>query len=578
MSIILGLNCNHADSSACLIKNGELLIAIEEERINRVKHWAGLPIKSIEECLKYKNIKIEEITDISINTNPLSNIKEKITYFLKNYLLGKKKYEIVKRVKKKLDLKKDINNYFRPSHLNKNIKIHYVDHHLSHIASAYYPSNFDDAVGLSIDGFGDFASVCIAKCDKDKIKIIKKYLFPHSLGVFYESFTQLIGFKNYGDEYKMMGLSSLGEPIFYDKILKNVFFDNDQIKLNLDYFKHTDKNFRYNFQGKPNQNNLYSEKLEKLLNVKNLNTDYIDDIHKNIASSVQKIFEVKLLEICYDIRKLNLSKNLVYAGGCALNSLANKRLYENNLFDKIYIPYSPGDGGGCIGAALFTQNKIDVNKDLKNLYSPYVGISYNDTSIENTIKKEKKLDSFKIEYFKKKEDLNNILAKHIYENKIVGYFNGKMEFGSRALGNRSIIANPCNPNIKNILNDKIKRRENFRPFAPSIIFEKKNEWFETSKENPYMSAVENIKIEKRKIVPAVTHVDGTGRVQTVTKSLNSDFYDLINKFDEISNVPILLNTSFNENEPIVMSPKNAIDCFLRTKMDILVLNNFLIIR
>ena len=275
MSIILGLNCNHADSSACIIKNGELLIAIEEERINRVKHWAGLPIKSIEECLKYTNIKIEEITDISINTNPMSNIKEKIIYFLKNYLLGKKKYEIAKRIKKKLDLKKDINNYFKPSCLNKNIKIHYIDHHLSHIASAYFPSNFDDAVGLSIDGFGDFASVCIAKCNKDKIKIIKKYLFPHSLGVFYESFTQLIGFKNYGDEYKMMGLSSYGKPEYYDLILNNVFKRSKKIELNLKYFKHTNKNFSYKFEGQPNQNDLYNLELEKLLNIKDLKARWL---------------------------------------------------------------------------------------------------------------------------------------------------------------------------------------------------------------------------------------------------------------------------------------------------------------
>ena len=228
MSIILGLNCNHADSSACIIRNGELLFAIEEERINRIKHWAGLPINSIKECLKFTKIEINEITDIAINTNPLSNINKKIIYFLKNYLSGNKKYEIANRIIKKVNIKRDINTNFQPEALSKNTKLHYIDHHLSHIASAFYPSGFKEAVGLSIDGFGDFCSICIAKCETDKINVIKKFLFPHSLGVFYESFTQLIGFKNYGDEYKMMGLSSYGKPIYYEKILNNVF--NNQKK------------------------------------------------------------------------------------------------------------------------------------------------------------------------------------------------------------------------------------------------------------------------------------------------------------------------------------------------------------
>ena len=578
MSIILGLNCNHADSSACIIKNGELLIAIEEERINRVKHWAGLPIKSIEECLKYTNIKIEEITDISINTNPLSNIKEKLVYFLKNYLLGKKKFEIIKRIKKKMDLKKDINDYFKPSSFNKKIKIHYIDHHLSHIASAYFPSNFEDAVGLSIDGFGDFASVCIAKCNKDQIKIIKKYLFPHSLGVFYESFTQLLGFKNYGDEYKMMGLSSYGKPEYYDLILNNVFKKSQKIELNLKYFKHTDRNFSYNFEGRPNQNDLYDQELEKLLNIKNLKTENISDIHKNIAASAQKIFEKKLSEICEEIQKMNISKNLVYAGGCALNSLANKKIYETNFFKNIFIPYSPGDGGGSIGSALYVQNKKVKNTTFLNLKSPYLGTDYTNNEIQESISKIDSLNNFSCDFYKSKEELLLTIAKLIYENKIVGFFNGKMEFGARALGNRSILANPCNQNIKDIINKKIKRRESFRPFAPAVLEEKKKEWFNNTRDNMYMSSVEKINEDQSKKIPGVTHIDGTGRVQTVSKLFNEDFYKLIWNFYNLSNVPILLNTSFNENEPIVMSPKNAIDCFLRTDMDILVLNNYIIKR
>jgi len=578
MSIILGLNCNHADSSACLIKDGELLIAIEEERINRVKHWAGLPVQSIDECLKQTNIKIDDITDISINTNPLSNIKEKIIYFLKNYLSGNKKYEIAKRLKQKFDLKKDINNYFKPSSLNKNLKIHYIDHHLSHISSAYFPSNFSDAVGLSIDGFGDFASICIAKCNNDKIKVIKRYLFPNSLGVFYESFTQLIGFKNYGDEYKMMGLSSFGKPKYYDLILNNVFKQSKKIDLNLKYFNHTDKNFSYKFEGKPNQNNLYSSELEKLFNITDLSSNNINDIHKDIAASAQKVFEKKLLDICEDIKAMNISNNLVYAGGCALNSLANKKIQESNLFENIFIPYSPGDGGGSLGSAFYVQKKKDKKVKLSNLSSPYMGTSYNDEYIKSIIEKEVKLKKFDIKHYNNKNELLTYLANLIFQNKIVGFFNGKMEFGARALGNRSILANPCGKNIKEIINSKIKRRESFRPFAPAILKNEKNKWFYNQEDNPFMSSVEEIRIEKRNIIPAVTHIDGSGRIQTVSKNTNEDFYNLIQKFFELSNVPILLNTSFNENEPIVMKPKHAIDCFLRTDMDVLVLNNYLILR
>ena len=578
MSIILGLNCNHADSSACIIKDGDLLFAIEEERINRNKHWAGLPIESIKEAFKYTKIDIQDISDISINTNPLSNINQKIIYFLKNYLFGKKKYEIFKRLKKKKNLLNDLNQCFKPFSFNKKIKIHYIDHHLSHIASAFYPSEFNKAVGLSIDGFGDFTSICIAKCTQNEIKILKKYLFPHSLGIFFECFTQLIGFKNYGDEYKMMGLSSYGKPEYFDLILNEVFGKKKKFELNLKYFNHIDKNFSYKFEGIPNQDKLYNQKLEELFNVKNLDTSKITDKQKNIAASVQKVFEKKIIDICIDIENMNISKNLVYAGGCALNSLANKKLYETNIFENIYIPFAPADGGGSIGSALYTHKKINKTVEFKNLKNPYLGNKYDDIEIKNIIEKLSDLKKYNCQFYEKKDELLLHTAKLIFENNIVGFFNGRMEFGARALGNRSILANPCNPEIKDIINKKIKRRESFRPFAPAILFEKKFEWFNNHYSNPYMSAVEQINEDKKKLIPAVTHIDGSGRVQTVTKEINPDFHLLIEKFNELSNVPILLNTSFNENEPIVMNPEQAIDCFLRTKMDILVLNNFIIKR
>tara|TARA_B100001123_G_C15344266_1_gene1036299 strand:- start:8733 stop:10469 length:1737 start_codon:yes stop_codon:yes gene_type:complete len=577
MSIILGLNANHADSSACILINGKLEFAIEEERINRIKHWAGLPCESIKACLKNTGLSLNDITDISINTNPLSNINNKAIYFFKNYLLGEKKFEIAKRFKKKISLRNDLNKYFSPKRIPESTKIHYIDHHISHIASAYYPSGFKKAIGLSIDGFGDFCSMSIAKCENDKINVFKKSYFPDSLGVFYETFTQLIGFKNYGDEYKMMGLSSYGKPKYFDQILNNVFYRNS-LKLNLNYFNHAKNDYIYKFEGKPTQNKLFSSKLEKLLDTKNFDINNISETQKNIASSVQKIFEKKILEIIQEIKKLNFSENLVFAGGCALNSLANKTIYDTKLFNNIFIPYAPGDGGGSIGAALYAGKKINKKEKFSNLKSPFLGTSFTNLEIEKTINSRDEIKKFDINFFENKEKLYGQVSKYIFENKIIGHFNGKMEFGARALGNRSILANPCNPKIKDIINTKIKRRENFRPFAPAILYENKKEWFSNDRMNPYMSAVELITENKRDIIPGITHIDGTGRVQTVTKEMNKDFYTLINKFYEISKVPILLNTSFNENEPIVLTPNDAFNCFLRTNMDVLVLNNFIISR
>ncbi len=378
-----------------------------------------------------------------------------------------------------------------------------------------------------------------------------------------------------------MGLSSYGEPKYYEKIRKNIFKSKNNLNLNLKYFNHTGKNFNYNFSGKPNQSIIFNEKIKNIFEINEndiSDSSEITELQMNLASSVQKIFEEKIAEIIKKIDKISFSKNLVYAGGCALNSLANRKFYDCNLFDDIFIPYAPGDGGGAIGAALVASKKKDEKVKFSNLTSPFIGPKYTNKIIDETIKSNVNLKNFKVEKIDDRNKLYFNIAELIYQNKIIGFFNDRMEFGARALGNRSILANPCDKSIKEIINKKIKRRENFRPFAPAILYEEKNKWFSSKKSNPYMSAVEVIKEEKRQYIPAVTHIDGTGRVQTVSKLLNENFYNLINKFFKISGVPVLLNTSFNENEPIVNKPSEAIDCFLRTKMDVLVIENFLIKR
>jgi carbamoyltransferase len=567
MTITIGINANHADSAISIFKNNKLIFAIEEERINRIKHWSGIPIESLKLGIKYCGINIDEIENIATNSNVLSNLRYKLSFYVKNYLLTKKTFEIYKRYKNKFNLKEIIIKTFD---LKKKVNFRAYDHHLCHLASAYYPSNFNDAIALSIDGSGDFCSLAIAKCKNNKIEIIKKIYYPNSIGVFYEAVTQLIGFKNYGEEYKMMGLSSYGKPRFTDIMIKKIFHENNLLKLNLKYFNHTKKDYSYNFLGSPNQKELYSQ---HMLNLFDTN---IENIKSDIASSAQKVFEIFLTKIVSEIKKINFSKNLVFAGGCALNSLANKILFNESYFNNVYIPYAPSDAGGSIGSALIYLSK--KYKNYENLSSPYLGPSFTNDEIKKILYEKNIFNKFKVICFENENLLIDNISDRIIKKEIVGLFNGRMEFGARALGNRSIIATPLAKDIKDIINIKIKRRENFRPFAPAIIKEKKKEWFYSSHFNPYMSNVENIIKEKQNLIPAVTHIDGTGRVQTVCKKDNERFYNLIFSFYKKTNVPILLNTSFNENEPIVMKPDEAIECFLRTKMDTLVLENYMVTR
>ena len=568
MSIVLGLNAFHADSAAALTKDNELLFAIEEEKLNRVKHWAGFPILSINKCLVETSIAPEEVTDISINTNPYSNLKKKIPFFLKKFLFGKKKYEIFSRIKNKFKLKSLLNKNFN---FNTKVKIHFVDHHLSHISSVYYASNFDESLCISVDGFGDFVSVAVAKCIKNKIQIIDKVFFPDSLGIFYEMMTQALGFKNYGDEYKIMGLASYGKPIYYDILKKNIFEEKNIFSLNLDYFNHTQNNFSYNFNGSPNQNKLYNEKLLKLFP-----NNFLELEKANIASSVQKLYEFFFFKIIKHSLKLYSSKNLCLAGGCALNSSANGKIPENFIFSNIFIPYAPSDAGGAIGSAFYIGKKINPNAEIRNYKNPFLGPSYKNQYIKNLTSK-LSINKFSVEDVNE-DDLYKIVAQKISEGKIIGWFQGRAEFGARALGNRSILADPRRPNIRDIINSKIKKREDFRPFAPSILSEYKDDWFETVYKNYYMESVIKLKSNKKNTIPAVTHIDGTCRLQSVYKDLNPRFYNLIKYFYQITNVPIVLNTSFNENEPMVCAPEEAINCFERTNMDYLIIENQIISR
>lgn len=458
-----------------------------------------------------------------------------------------------------------------------NIKIEYIDHHICHIASGFYASGFEKSFVISIDGFGDFCSLVVAKIETNrKLKILHKIYFPDSLGVFYEAMTQFSGFKNYGEEYKFMALACMGSPIYYEKLINNLFKDKNKIELNKKFFLHHDKNFLYNFEGIPNQNQIYSNELPLLFNnEKIISKDKVFQIRNDIAASVQKIFEHHLFNLINKYVDKKYSKNLVLTGGCALNSLANGKIIKKFDDLNLFVPYSPGDSGGSIGSAIISN--IKYNKTIPtNLKTPYMGNSFTNDEINKIINKINIKDKCYIKYHNDFNTLSKKIVELLIKDNVGGFFQGRMEFGPRALGNRSIIASPINPKMKDIINKKIKKRENFRPFAPSILVEEKSKWFETVNSNLYMSAVEFIRENKRKFVPAITHFDGTGRVQDVEKHLNNRFYLLISTFYEKTGVPIILNTSFNENEPIVNRPEEAINCFIRTDIDFLVLENFLI--
>jgi carbamoyltransferase len=570
MQLILGINSFHADSSACIIKDDKLLFAIEEEKINRNKHWSGFPAKSILIGLKQCKINPNQLTDVAISVDPKSNLFSKVSYFSKNYIFGEKKFEIFNRLKKRIGIKQELLKIGI-----KNAKIHFIEHHLSHIASAFYASGFEKAVGLSLDGFGDFTSLAIAECNHEEIKIKKRVFFPHSLGVFYEASTQFLGFSNYGDEYKVMGLSGYGKPTYFEKMLENLFEkDKNFYKLNLKYFNHVKNDFQYNFEESPKQNEIYSNGVEEILKLKkNNNKNNLSNDYLNFAASTQKVFEFYLKKIILYIKNNYAQDCLVYAGGCALNSKANQILYKNKYFKNIFIPYAPGDGGGCLGAAFVVNKK----KNLNQLKNPYIGQYFDYSTIEHEINKLDKL-LYKVKYYDHENSLLQHISKKLSYEKVIGWYQNKIEFGARALGNRSIIADPSNPNIKDLINKKIKKRESFRPFAPVVLHEEKNNWFESDKENLFMSSVEDVKDDKKKIIPGVVHVDGTARVQSITYDQNPKFYKLIKSFFKLKGIPMLLNTSFNENEPIVNTPQEAINCFLRTKMDILVIENFVIER
>jgi len=578
--IILGVNAYHGDSSAAIIKDGKLLAAIEEERIRRAKHWAGFPSEAIKWCLSYTGTDIRDVDYIAISRDPFARFHKKIIRVLSKRPDLSFLKERLNNYGKIKGIKGNLAEIFEVNEKEIKAKISNVEHHRAHIASSFFVSPFSEAVVVSIDGFGDFVSAMIGVGKENKIKVIDVVDFPHSLGIFYTALTQFLGFWTYGDEYKVMGLSAFGEPKYLDEMRKIVKLkDNGLFKLDTSYFLHDSEGVEMTWLNeKPAIGRIFSDKLEDLLGKSREKGEELSQRYRDIAASVQAMYEEVFFHILNKLYEKTGLKNVALAGGCIQNSLANGKIYDRTSFENVYIPPAAHDAGGAIGAAFYLWHHILCKSRNFEMVSPFWGPSFNREEIK-TILSEMNLDKVNIEYEElEEEQLIKKVAKDLTEGKIVGWFQGRSEWGPRALGNRSILADPRKKEMKNILNSRIKKREWFRPFAPVILEEKVEEWFERGEGVPFMEKVYNIKEEKRELIPAVCHMDGTGRLQTVTYSINQKYYNLVKEFGKLTGVPILLNTSFNENEPIVNTPEEAIDCFLRTKMDILVMGNYYISR
>jgi carbamoyltransferase len=574
--IILGINSYHPDSSAALIADGRLVAAVEEERLNRIKHFAGFPLLSIKYCLREAGVSIKDVDYIIIPRNPLARIFKKMAYGLKIPELAEKR---VTGWRKAFDVKTDLSRALDVGVKDIGAKIIKVEHHAAHLASSFFVSGFDDAFLFSMDALGDFASTMWARGCGNKIKVLHEIGFPHSLGLYYTAITQYLGFTNFGDEYKVMGLSSYGVPSFEDEFKNILKIKNNGFEMGLDYFLHHKKHISMDFAGGyPKVDTIFSPYLEKRLGRRRLACEPLEKRHKDIACSLQK----RLEEIILHMMDGGEGKSvLCLAGGVAFNCAANGKISNLNKFKDIYVPPAPGDAGLAIGAAFYLWHNMLGKPRNFILTNAFWGPEFGKAEIKAEVEKRRKelIDAgCSIEEVKDTGVLCVNIARHIADGKIVGWFQGRMEFGPRALGDRSILADPRRPEMKDILNERIKHRELFRPFAPSILEEDLNKFFDNASPSPFMSFVSRVKNEKIGLIPAVVHVDGTARVQTVNKDANPVYWRLINEFKNITGIPVLLNTSFNDNEPIICTPAEAFDCFFKTRIDILAMDNFIISR
>ncbi|HSK77905.1 MAG TPA: carbamoyltransferase C-terminal domain-containing protein [Thermoanaerobaculia bacterium] len=579
---ILGLSAYHADASAAVVVGGRFVAGVEEERFRRIKHWAGFPERAIRFCLEEAG---GEATAFAVAREPRAYLLRKAALALSHPRSLGRALGRARNLGQVASLEERIAAAFG----GPAPRVHAVEHHLAHVSSAFFCSPFEEAMCLTVDGFGDFVSTMMAVGRGSSVEVLDRVHFPHSLGLFYTAVTQYLGFPGFGDEYKVMGLAAYGEPAFAGLLGRVVPAREDgTFRLDLRYFRHLSQGVDMTWEdGSPELGTVYTPALEELLGPARRPGDELTQRHKDLAASLQTVYEERFFALVRALQGRTGLPRLSLAGWCAMNSLANGRLFERTDVREVYIQAASGDAGTSLGTALHVHHAVlGAPRNGFVMEHAYWGPAYGEEAARAAIAaalpesggRDGLWGEVRVETVRDEDRLAADTAQAIARGDVVGWYQGRSEWGPRALGNRSIVADPRRADMKDILNLKIKRRESFRPFAPSVLAERTGDWFTIDYPDPFMIKVYPIRPEKRPEIPAVTHVDGTGRLQTVEKSTNPRYWKLIAAFERETGVPMVLNTSFNENEPIVNTPGEALDCFLRTRMDRLVLGDVVVTR
>lgn len=569
--LILGLNMFHADASAVIVEDGKILFAVAEERLNRQKHYGGFPSLAVKACLDAAGAKMTDVQHVAVGQDSDAHLAKKVQYAVKNpakilnFIKMRQRKESIRDVRALLAQSLDLD----ASTLK--FQEHHLEHHIAHIASSYYCSPWEKAAGFSYDGSGDFVSSMMARCEGPEIEVLDRTFLPHSPGSFYTMICDFIGYRKYGDEGKVMGLAPYGKDTYVDEIRKIVSLKDGNFQLDLSYFQPLGSN--QGMQVLPDGTVIlaqhFSDKMEKIFGAPREPHSEITQRDMDLAFAMQHVFEEVFFDLAKELYRKVPDEKLAMAGGCALNSVANGKLFDRTPFRRTFIQPAAGDEGLAIGAALHTHCSVLKQPRWEQTNHAYLGPEFSDSEIESA------LNSASVKYRRlDRGPLLDAVTDQMVKGNVVGWFQGRMEWGPRALGNRSIVTHPGLPNMKDVLNSRIKQREWFRPFAPAVLAEAQHEYFENDHPSPFMMHVYKIRPEKRASLCAVNHVDDTGRLQTVARNENPLYYDLIQSFGKKTGIPVILNTSFNENEPIVCTPKEAIDCFQRTKMDVLAIGPF----
>lgn len=574
MTSILGINAYHGDASAAIVVDGQLVAAVEEERFNRIKHWAGFPAESIRYCLEQAGIGGADVDHVAISFDPRANFLRRLVFVFTHFPSPRAILDRVKRQGKTLGLEGQFAAAVGCQPANVKAHFHRIEHHQTHLAAGFLISPFEDAAILSIDGMGDFTSTLTAHGQGTSWRELNRVFYPHSLGFLYTAMTMYLGFPHYGDEYKVMGLAPYGEPEFVDFLRRMIRPSGDTFELDLGYFTHHKQGIRMSWNdGAPIVSPFHSEQLERELGPMRKKDEEVTRRHENIARSLQVVTEEIILHLLRRLHAKTGTRNICLTGGCAMNSVANGKVTRETPFENVYVPAGAADNGTSFGAAFYVWNRILKRGRGFVQDHAYWGCAFGDEECAEAIRGA----GLPFETYNEAA-LVDCTTDLLLDGKVAGWFQGRMEFGARALGNRTLLADPRRTDMRDIINLRIKFREKFRPFAPSILEEYVGDWFEISEPTPYMEKVFPIRSERRQRIPAVTHVDGSGRLQTVSRLTNPLYHRLISCFHDKTGVPIVLNTSLNENEPIVRTPAQAIDCFLRTDMDALVLGSHIVNR